>query len=88
MATEQNGDVPLSSEAQEAKEMMQRELLRSMANKMMATAIEEERQRRIQDQESLQKQESEDMVRRNAYEQLMSVQEDLIRSLNLMKVSN
>ena len=88
MATEQNGDVPLSGEAQEAKELMQRELLRSMASKMMAAAIEEERQRRIQEQEDLKKQsESEDAVRRNAYEQLMTVQEDLIRSLNLMKVS-
>ena len=90
MATEKNGDVPLSSEAQEAKELMQQQLLRSMASKMMAAAIEEERQRRIKEQEDLKKQglgESEDAVRKNAYEHLMTVQEDLIRTLNLMKVS-
>ena len=88
MATDQVGEVPLSGEAQEAKEMMQQELLRSMASKMMATATEEERQRRIGEQESLKKQsEGEDGVRKNAYEQLIRVQEDLIRTLNLMKVS-
>ena len=84
MAAEQNGEVPLSSEAQEAKELMQRELLRNMASKMMAAAIEEERQRRIE--ELKQQGEGEDAVRSNAYEQLMTVQEDLIRTLNLMKV--
>lgn len=77
--------VPLSNEAQEAKEMMQRELLRNMANKMMAAALEEERERRIKEMQD-QGKADEDSVKKNAYEQLMVVQEDLIRTLNLMKV--
>ena len=84
MSESVNGEVPLTEQAQEAKEVMQRELLRSMANKMYATALEEERDRRIKEM----KNPDEDSVKRNAYEQLMVVQEDLIRTLNLMKVSN
>lgn len=75
-------EVPLSSEAQEAKELMQQQLLRKMANKMMAEAIEEERQRRIKQEEEA----NEDAVRRKAFDQLITVQEDLIHTLNLMKV--
>lgn len=75
-------EVPLSTEAQEAKELMQRELLRKMANKMMSEAIEEERQWRIKAQET----QSEDAVKRKALDQIVVVQEDLVRTLNLMKV--
>ena len=82
-ATTENNEVPLSPQAQEAKESMHQELMRSMANKMMKTAIEEERQRRIKAMQE----EDEDSVKKNAYEQLMVVQEDLVRTLNLMKVS-
>ena len=79
--------VPLSSEAQEAKELMQRELLRNMAKTMVSTAVEEERQRRVQELKQLQTDEDQDdSIRKNAYEQLMVVQEDLIRNMNLMKV--
>lgn len=88
MATvvENGSAVPLSEQAQEHKEMMQQELMRSMANKLMAAALEEERQRRIKEMEG-QGAEDEDSVRRKAYGQLVVVQEDLIRTLNLMKVS-
>ena len=79
----ESNEVPLSANAQEAKEMMHQQLMRKMANKMMAAAIEEERQRRIQSE----KEEEEDTVRRKAFDQLVVVQEDLVRCLNLMKVS-
>jgi len=78
--------VPLSPEAQEAKELMQQELLRNIAKTVMATAVEEERQRRIKESQQLQSADQEDNIRKNAYEQLMVVQEDLIRNMNLMKV--
>ena len=78
----ESNEVPLSANAQEAKEMMHQQLMRKMANKMMAAAIEEERQRRIQSE----KEEEEDTVRRKAFDQLVVVQEDLVRCLNLMKV--
>ncbi len=81
----QNGEMPLSESAQDAKEVMQREFLRTMANKMMATALEDERARKIKDLQSLGA-EGEDAVRKNAYNQLIMVQEDLIKTLNLMKV--
>lgn len=82
----ENGSaVPLSEEAQEHKEMMQQELLRTMASKLMAATLEEERQRRIKESES---QVEDDAVRKKAYGQLVVVQEDLIRTLNLMKVSS
>jgi len=80
----ESNEVPLSANAQEAKEMMHQQLMRKMANKMMAAAIEEERQRRIQSE----KEEEEDAVRRKAFDQLVVVQEDLVRCLNLMKVSS
>ncbi len=80
-------EVPLSESAQDAKEVMQQELLRNMAKKMMAAAIEDERQRRIKELDDLQKTDLEDSIKKNAYEQLMVVQEDLVRSMNLMKVS-
>ena len=88
MATvvENGSAVPLSEQAQEHKEMMQQELMRSMASKLMAAALEEERQRRIKEMEG-QGKEDEDAVRKKAYGQLVVVQEDLIRTLNLMKVS-
>lgn len=83
----ENCQVPLSEEAQEAKEVMQRELLRSMASKMMATALEDERQRRIKEMQD-QGSENEDAVKKNAYENLIVVQEDLVRTFNLMKVGS
>lgn len=82
-------EVPLSPKAQDAKEAMHQEFLRSMSQKVMAAVIEEERARRIKELEELQSPKSpedEDTVRKNAFEQLMIVQEDLVRSLNLMKV--
>lgn len=88
-ATGENGEipqVPLSEQAQEHKEMMQQELMRSMASKLMAAALEEERERRIAEMQD-QGGESDDAVRKKAYGQLVVVQEDLIRTLNLMKVS-
>ena len=78
----ESSEVPLSSNAQEAKEMMHQQLMRKMANKMMVAAIEEERQRRIQSE----REGEEDAVRRKAFDQLVVVQEDLVRCLNLMKV--
>lgn len=86
-APAEKSEVPLSEQAQEAKEVMQRELLRSMARKMMAAAVEDERERRIKEMQSQGSPDEEDVVKRNAYEQLMVVQEDLVRTLNLMKVS-
>ena len=52
MAENGVADVPLSPEAQDAKESMQRQLLRTMASKMYAAAQEEERARRIKEMES------------------------------------
>ena len=76
-------EVPLSKAAQEAKELVHQQLMRTMANRMMAEAIEEERQRRIKE-----KSESEEGgERQKAYNQLIVVQEDLIRTINLMRVS-
>ena len=82
MASKQEGSVPLSNEAQDAKEMMQQELMRKMAKEMMSAAIEDERKRRIeQDQPG-----HEDVLRNQAYDRLIVVQEDLVRTINLMKV--
>lgn len=80
----QNGDgsVPLSPQAQEAKESMQRQLLRTMANKMCAAALEEERARRVKEM----KEPDDDSVKRKAFGDLMRVQEDLVRAVNVMKV--
>ena len=83
MADQQSDkSVPLSADAQDAKELMQQQLLRKMANKMMAEAIEEERQRRIK----AELEPEDDTVRRKAFDQLIVVQEDLVRCLNRMKV--
>lgn len=81
----QNGDseVPLSPEAQDAKESMHRQFLRTMANKMYAAAQEEERERRIKEQQ----QPNDDIVKKKAFEDLMRVQEDMVRAINVMKVS-
>lgn len=81
MSTEGSAEVPLSSGAQEAKEMVHQQLMRKMANKMMAEAVEEERQRRIK--ESLGEEGGD---RQKAYNQLILVQEDLVRTINLMRV--
>lgn len=80
-------EVPLSPKAQDAKEAMHKEFLRSMAQKMMAGAIEEERERRIKELKELQSSEDKDAVKKNAFEQLMVVQEDLVKNFNLMKVT-
>ena len=76
-------EVPLSPKAQEAKESMQRQLLRSMASKMYATAQEEERARRVKESQEP----DDDLVKKKAFEDLMRVQEDLVRAVNVMKVS-
>ena len=75
--------VPLSNEAQDAKEMMQQQLVRKMAVKMIAEAEEKERQRRIQEEKEPH---PEDAVRKRALDQIITVQEDLVRALNRMKV--
>ena len=76
-------EVPLSNAAQEAKELVHQQLMRTMANRMMAEAIEEERQRRIKERAESE----EGGERQKAYNQLIVVQEDLIRTINLMRVS-
>lgn len=84
MSDTTSNEVPLSPDAQEAKELMHQQLMRKMANKMMAEAIEEERQRRIKSEQK----DEDDVVRRKAVDQLVVVQEDLVRCLNLMRVRN
>ena len=82
----QNGsdsEVPLSPKAQEAKESMQRQLMRTMASKMYAAAQEEERARRIKESQEP----DDDLVKKKAFEDLMQVQEDMVRAVNVMKVS-
>jgi hypothetical protein len=81
MSGEGSAEVPLSSEAQEAKEMVQQQLLRKMAAKVMEAAIEEERQRRIKEGTT-----AEGGEREKVYNQLIVVQEDLLRTMNLMRV--
>lgn len=81
MSGEGSADVPLSSEAQDAKEMVQQQLLRKMAAKGMEAAIEEERQRRIKEGTG-----EEAGERQKAYNQLILVQEDLLRTMNSMRV--
>lgn len=83
MSGKVSSEVPLSTEAQEAKEMVHQQLMRKMANKMMAEAIEEERQRRIKESET-----EEAAERQKAYNQLILVQEDLVRTINLMRVKS
>ena len=76
-------EVPLSSEAQDAKEAMQQQLVRKMALKMLAEAEEQERERRVQEAG---KPPGDDAVRQRALDQIVTVQEDLVRALNRMKV--
>lgn len=83
MADAQEGTVPLSMEAQDAKEAMQQQLVRKMALKMLAEAEERERERRIQEAG---KAPGDDVVRQRALDQIIAVQEDLVRALNRMKV--
>ena len=78
--------VPLSAAAQEAKEAMQRQLLRTMASKMYATAQEEERARRVKEMKESSPETDEDQVKKKAFEDLMRVQEDIVRAVNVMKV--
>ena len=78
------GSVPLSDAAQDAKEAMQQQLVRKMALKMLAEAEEQERERRVQEAG---RPPAEDAVRQRALDQIITVQEDLVRALNRMKVS-
>ena len=73
---------PLSNDAQDAKELMQEQLLRKMALKMVAAAEEDERARRISEEAHP------DTQKNAAYDKLIVVQEDLVRTLNLLKVSS
>ena len=86
MAEVETSGVPLSTEAQDAKEAMQQQLVRKMALKMLAEAEEEERARRVQ--EAAQQPREGDTVRQRALDQIITVQEDLVRALNRMKVSD
>lgn len=85
MSSEGSTEVPLSSDAQDAKEMVQQQLLRKMAAKVMEAAIEEERQRRIKEGTAAAGGE-EGGEREKVYNQLVLVQEDLLRTMNLMRV--
>lgn len=77
-------EVPLSSEAQDAKEAMQQQLVRKMALKMLEEAEETERERRVTEaRQPL----GDDAVRQRALDQIITVQEDLVRALNRLKVS-
>jgi hypothetical protein len=77
------GSVPLSDAAQDAKEAMQQQLVRKMALKMLAEAEEQERERRVQEAG---RPATADAVRQRALDQIITVQEDLVRALNVMKV--
>lgn len=83
MAEEKAGN-PLTPEAQVAKEEMQEQLMRRMAAKVVDNAAEEERQRRVKEELSVEEQE----LRSKAYDKLIVVQEDLVRYVNQMKVSS
>lgn len=74
-APTENGDagVLVSEEAE------QKQLLRAMANKM----YEEERARRIKEEQEV----DDDLVKKRALESLVRVQEDIVRAVNVMKVS-
>lgn len=58
----------------------QEQLMRQMALKMLATVEEEERARRISEEAQ------ENALKSAAYDKLISVQEDLVRTINLMQV--
>lgn len=81
----QQSSVPLSNEAQDAKEAMQQQLVRKMALKMLAVVEEQERARRVE--EAAAPSMEDDAVRQRALDQIITVQEDLVRALNRMKVS-
>lgn len=81
---EEKSKNPLSPEAQTAKEQMQEQLMRTMAAKIVDNAAEEERQRRVKEKLSVEEEE----LRSKAYDKLILVQEDLVRYVNQMKVSN
>ena len=83
MSGEGSAEVPLSSEAQDAKEMVHQQLLRKMAAKVMDAAIEEERERRIKEGTDAGEEGGE---REKVYNQLILVQEDLLRTINSMRV--
>lgn len=83
MSGEGSAEVPLSSEAQDAKEMVHQQLLRKMAAKVMDAAIEEERERRIKEGTGAGEEGGE---REKVYNQLILVQEDLLRTINSMRV--
>lgn len=72
--------VPLSEQAQEAKERMQQQLLAQFAGKVVNELEEEERKRRIAEHGKP------DAARQATYDRLIVVQEDLLRCLNLLKV--
>ncbi len=59
----------------------QEQLLRQVALKMLATVEEEERARRINEETQ------ENALKSAAYDKLISVQEDLVRTINLLKVT-
>ena len=80
---ERKSENPLTSEAQVAKEEMQEQLMRKMAAQVVDSAAEEERQRRVKEKLSVEEQE----LRSKAYDKLIMVQEDLVRYVNQMKVS-
>lgn len=73
---------PSNSAAQEKTELEPEQLLRSMAQKMVAAAEEEERERRIREEIS------DTHLKDDVYNQLTVVQEDLVRSINLLRVSD
>ena len=79
---EEKSKSPLSTEAQTAKEEMQEQLMRRMAAKVVDTAAEEERQRRVKEKLSVEEEE----LRSKAFDKLILVQEDLVRYVNQMKV--
>ena len=81
MTDNTNADsVPLSDQAQDAKERMQQQLLAQFAGRMVADLEEEERKRRVAEHKKP------DAAREAAYDRLIVVQEDLLRCLNLLKV--
>ena len=77
------GEVASISKEADAKELMQEQLVRKMAVKMIAELEEEERKRRIQEAKEPN---TTDTVRQRTLDQIITVQEDLVRALNRMKV--
>ena len=77
------GEVTPISKTEDAKELMQEQLVRKVAVKMIAELEEEERKRRILEAKEPN---TKDAVRQRALDQIITVQEDLVRALNQMKV--